>query len=63
MAAAPRKKVIDLVEGDRTEWYVVEDQAKQTDEGVLVPVRYHDGGNGVRAFDHPDIEVEVLEDE
>lgn len=58
-----RKKVIDLVEGDRTNWWVVTEQAKQTDAGVLVPVTYHEGGSGVRAYDHPDIEIEVLEDE
>lgn len=59
---AERIKVGNLRVGMKTEHYTVLGNAKVDDETdeTRVPVRYHDGGDAHRVWDHPNIEIEVL---
>lgn len=58
---AERIKVRNLRGGMKTAAYRILDDARVNEEAgtVSAPVRYHDGGDDVRRWDHPDIEIEI----
>lgn len=57
-----RVKVRDLRRGHETEHYRVLSAERADDGGVDLRVAYHDGGEGLHHWDHPDIEIEVRDE-